>query len=562
MPTTEFWKLLAGLAFFLYGMNHLEESLKQAEGRSFKLFLQKNTRNKFIAIISGLVITAILQSSSIVNLMVLSFVGAGMLTMRNAMAVVLGNNIGGTFNSWLVALLGFSVELNLLTLPLIGIAGVAMIAFKNKAFVAKAAKFLLGLGFLFLGFQYMKESMDSMFKHFDFTPYLSYSRFVFVLIGFVITALIQTSSATVALALSALYAKIIPIETAVVLVLGAELGTTIKVVLGAIGGIPAKKRVALGNFMFNMSTSIFGFVLLEPIIRTISGPLGIKDPIFILVAFQTFINIVGVIVFYFFLNRFGDFLENRFKEEKLTVTVFLPLTSPELSDTAVDMMEKEAGLFIDRAIRLNMDGFHIEHKGMPDTEFEQYETKQTKLTESLSHKEKYNLLKETEGEILSFYAKMLEHHHRKEDLSRMNKLIESVRNAMYSAKGMKDIYPDRQELSNSIVDVQYDLYNELKEQLTGFYKALIEAFNTSDQQECIRQLTNIMAQLKHSFDNRIDHFYTHAGRDTLQEKDISTLFNINRELYSSCKAIVQAVKDYKLNTSDTPDNDIPDIPAV
>ncbi|HJV20770.1 MAG TPA: Na/Pi symporter [Sediminibacterium sp.] len=557
MPTTEFWKLLAGLAFFLYGMNHLEESLKQAEGRSFKLFLQKNTRNKFIAIISGLVITAILQSSSIVNLMVLSFVGAGMLSMRNAMAVVLGNNIGGTFNSWLVALLGFSVDLNILTLPLIGIAGVVMIAFKNKAFIAKAAKFLLGLGLLFLGFQYMKESMDSMFKHFDFTPYLSYNRIVFVLIGFVITALIQTSSATVALALSALYAKIIPIETAVVLVLGAELGTTIKVVLGAFGGIPAKKRVALGNFIFNMSTSIFGYILLEPIIRAISGPLGIKAPIFILVAFQTFINIVGVIVFYFFLNRFGNFLENRFREEKLTVTVFLPLTSPELSNTAVDMMEKETGLFLDRAIRLNMDGFHIDHKGMPDTAFEQYELKQTKFTESLSHREKYNLLKEAEGEILSFYAKMLEHHHRKEDLNRMNKLIESVRNAMYAAKGMKDIYPDRQELSNSIVNVQYDLYTELKEQLTGFYKALIEAFNTSDQQECIRQLNEIMAQLKHSFNNRITHFYTHAGRDGLQEKDISTMFNINRELYSSCKAIIQAVTDYKLNAAENPDNDVP-----
>lgn len=561
MLSTEFWKLLAGLAFFLYGMNHLEESLKQAEGRSFKLFLQKNTRNKFIAIISGLVITAILQSSSIVNLMVLSFVGAGMLSMRNAMAVVLGNNIGGTFNSWLVALLGFSVDLNILTLPLIGIAGVTMIAFKNKDIVTKVAKFLLGLGFLFLGFQYMKESMDSLFKHFDFTPYLSYSRIIFVLIGFVITALIQTSSATVALALSALYAKIIPIETAVVLVLGAELGTTIKVVLGAMGGIPAKKRVALGNFMFNMSTSIFGFVLLEPIIHVISGPLGIHAPIFILVAFQTFINIVGVTVFYFFLNRFGDFLENRFKEEKLTVTVFLPLTSPELSNTAVDMMEKEAGLFIDRAIRFNMEVFHIDHKGMPDTAFEQYETKQTQLRGDLSHKDKYNLLKEAEGEILSFYAKMLEHHHRKEDLNRMNKLIEAVRNAMYAAKGMKDIYPDRQELSNSIVDVQYDLYTELKEQLTGFYGALIEAFNTSDFRESMQLLDKLMEAQKASFNNRIDHFYTHAGNDGLQEKDISTMFNINRELYSSCKAIIQAITDYKLNAVENTNNNEP-VPAL
>jgi len=132
MSATDIWMLIAGLGLFLYGMFHLEDSMKQMEGRSFKLFLQKNTKNKFKAIISGTMVTAVLQSSSIVNLMVLSFVGAGILSMRNAMAVVLGANIGGTFNSWLVALLGFKVELNSITLPLIGIAGICLIVFKQK----------------------------------------------------------------------------------------------------------------------------------------------------------------------------------------------------------------------------------------------------------------------------------------------------------------------------------------------------------------------------------------------------------------------------------------------
>ena len=111
MTSTDFWKLLAGLGMFLYGMFHLEDTMKQLEGRAFKLFLQKHTKQKLSAIFSGTIVTAVLQSSSIVNLMVLSFVGAGMLSMRNALSVALGANIGGTFNSWLVALLGFKIDI-------------------------------------------------------------------------------------------------------------------------------------------------------------------------------------------------------------------------------------------------------------------------------------------------------------------------------------------------------------------------------------------------------------------------------------------------------------------
>ena len=132
MTTSDFWKLIAGLGLFLYGMFHLEDSIKQLEGRAFKLFLQKHTKKKLSAIFSGTIITGILQSSSVVNLMVLSFVGAGMLSMRNALGVALGANVGGTFNSWIVALLGFKVEIGKFTMPIIGLAGIGMIVFRNR----------------------------------------------------------------------------------------------------------------------------------------------------------------------------------------------------------------------------------------------------------------------------------------------------------------------------------------------------------------------------------------------------------------------------------------------
>ncbi|MEO8085984.1 MAG: Na/Pi symporter, partial [Bacteroidota bacterium] len=176
MTVSDFWRLLAGLGMFLYGMFHLEDAMKQLDGRGFKLFLKEHTKKKLSAIFSGTVVTAVLQSSSIVNLMVLSFVGAGMLSMRNALGVALGANIGGTFNSWLVALLGFKVDIGKFTLPIIGIAGIGIIVFKNKKRFYQVSKFCMGFGLLFLGLDFIKESMDSSIRQFDFTPYLNYNR--------------------------------------------------------------------------------------------------------------------------------------------------------------------------------------------------------------------------------------------------------------------------------------------------------------------------------------------------------------------------------------------------
>jgi len=532
MSSSEFWMLVAGLGLFLYGMSHLEEALKQMEGRSFKLFLQKNTKKKLRAIFSGTVVTALLQSSSIVNLMVLSLVGAGILTMRNAMAVVLGANIGGTFNSWLVALLGFKVELNSITLPLIGLSGISLIIFNKKKNLNRIALFFMGIGMLFLGLQFMKESMDSLMKAFDFTPYLSYPSIVFLLIGFAITAVVQTSSATVVVVLTALYSKIIPIEIAIAVVLGAELGTTVKLILGAIGGNAAKKRVALGNSLFNVFTSAGGFIFIQPII-TLIAELGIKDPILILVAFQTFINIAGVFIIYFFLNPYGDFLDKQFKEIKKTYTTYLQNASIEIPSTITDMIKKEVETYLYKAIAFNLGSFHLKpvwiqayHNELP-------------LMES------YQLLKETEGEILAFYAKTIPQLRETEEIKSINQLMESLRNAMYSCKSMKDIYADKTEFSNSTNEVKYELFHELQSSLNIFYTELQHSLTSESTNNTVLKLDELTEQMRKGFNDRIEHYYFHAGQNSLKEKDISTLFNLNREIYSSCKAIRLAVEQYK-----------------
>lgn len=531
MSSSEFWMLIAGLGLFLYGMSHLEGALKQMEGRSFKLFLQKNTQQKLRAIFSGTLVTALLQSSSIVNLMVLSLVGAGILTMRNAMAVVLGANIGGTFNSWLVALLGFKVELNSITLPLIGLSGISLIIFSKKKSLNKMAIFFMGLGMLFLGLQFMKESMDSLMKSFDFSPYISYPSIVFLLIGFAITAIVQTSSATVVVVLTALYSKIIPIEIAIAVVLGAELGTTVKLILGAIGGNSAKKRVALGNSLFNVFTSACGFIFIQPIIALIAK-MGINDPILILVAFQTFINIAGVIIIYFFLNPFGEFLDKQFKESKKNYTTYLQNASIEIPSTITDMIKKEVESYLYKSIAFNLESFHLKPAWIQNYQNE------------LPLLDSYQILKETEGEILAFYAKTIPQLTETVEIKPINDLMESLRNAMYSSKCMKDIYPDKTEFSNSTNETKYEMYHELQASLNNFYTALYQYLTLGDGYDSLQKLDELTEEIKKGFNARIEHYYFHAGQNSLKEKDISTLFNLNREIYSSCKAITLAVEQF------------------
>jgi len=547
VESLDFWKLFAGLGMFLYGMFHIEDTMKQVEGRAFKLFLQKHTKHKLSAIFSGTIVTGILQSSSIVNLMMLSFVGAGMLSMRNALAVALGANIGGTFNSWLVAVLGFKADLGKFTLPIIGIAGIGLIVFKNKKRIYQISKFLMGFGLLFLGLEYMKGSMDSMIKDFDFTPYLQYNRIVFVLIGFIITALIQTSAATVVIVLSALYANIIPIETAVAVILGAELGTTIKILIGSIGGIAAKKRVAFGNIIFNLFTSTLGFILLVPIIKLIKDVIGLDDPLLILVAFQTFINIMGVVMFYFFLDAFGSFLEKRFVDGVKNATHYLPSTSPEIVDTAIEMVEKEVGLFIYRVINLNMEAFHIKEADNATNGFKKNYEDKGFLSDDLTYIEKYNLIKQSEGEIFSFYSKLAEEKIEKNKRIHLDQLISAVRGAMYSAKGIKDIMDDRKEFSNSINELKFDYYELIRAQLTVLYTELVKLSSSDVNTHSFEKLFILLEKVKTQYEDRMEDAFKEAGKDKLKELDISTLFNVNRELYASCKSIIFSMKDYLLD---------------
>ncbi|MDI1305709.1 MAG: Na/Pi symporter, partial [bacterium] len=176
-----FFKLAAGIGLFLFAMYLLEESLKNLSGRSFKLFLQRITKNKIGAVVGGVIITGILQSSSMVTLMLLAFVGAGVFSMRNAMAIILGANLGTTVNSWLIASLGFKVDIEVIAYPAICLGGILLILFGNRKSMKYLAYFLFGFGLLFVGLSFMKTAMESQVQDFDFSKYVEMPQVIFIL---------------------------------------------------------------------------------------------------------------------------------------------------------------------------------------------------------------------------------------------------------------------------------------------------------------------------------------------------------------------------------------------
>ena len=242
------WSLLAGIAIFLLGMSMLEEAMKQLAGRPFKLFLKKQSSSRPKAIIGGAAVTAILQSSSVVNLMALAFVGANVIQMQHALAVMLGSNLGTTFSSWIIATVGFRMNIENIAYPLAGLSGVTMFLSGKNSKLEHWSRLFFGTGLLFMGLNLIRNGMELSLSGINLSSFNTYPLIIFLLTGFIITAIIQSSSVTIAIVLSALYAGAIELIAAMAIVLGAETGTIIKLVLASLTGLAAKKGLRWETF--------------------------------------------------------------------------------------------------------------------------------------------------------------------------------------------------------------------------------------------------------------------------------------------------------------------------
>lgn len=549
------FKLAAGIGLFLFAMHLLEESLKNLSGRNFKLFLQRITKNNIGAVAGGIIVTVVLQSSSMVSLMVLAFVGAGVFSMKNAMAIILGANLGTTLASWLVATLGFKVNIEIVAYPAVCIAGLLLILFGNRKTIKYISYFLFGFGLLFIGLSFMKTAMENQVQNFDFSPYAQMPLIVFLLLGFVFTVIIQSSSVTMALTLSALYAGAINFPIAATIVLGAETGTIIKVLLSAIGGNASKKRVALGNLLFNIFITAFAFALLNPILLLITDVFIIKDPLIGLVAFSSFINLLAILIFLPILNFYSLFLEHFFKETDASAAAFIGHASVAEPETALDLFRRETKYFIHNSMLFNLELFKINTQSLrKQSNFKEINEKRDYF--SKTKEEKYEFLKQLQGELQAFYL-ALRTKLQPEQGSELNQLIAAVRSAMHAVKSVKDIGSNITNLRSSSKDIKYNFFLYHKKETEKLYQEL-NAFISKEKEASFENLQAVFDTIQNNYTAVLNDFYTNAQNTAIEDIDITTIINFNRELFTSNKAILMAVKDSLLDEKQATEfNEIP-----
>ncbi|NNE29596.1 MAG: Na/Pi cotransporter family protein [Saprospiraceae bacterium] len=264
--------LIGSLGLFLYGMKVMSDALTEVVGDRLREILASMTSNRVLAVFTGFLITSVIQSSSATTLMVVSFANASLLTLTESIGVIMGANIGTTVTAWLITILGFKVSMSALALPLAGVGFFLTFSKKNK--VKQWGLFIVGFAILFIGLQFLKDSVPDIKQHPEILEWLKaytdlgfWSVLLFLLIGTALTIIIQSSSATMALTLVMCHEGWIPFDMAAAMVLGENLGTTITANLAAIVGNYSAKRTARAHLIFNVLGVVWMVILIQPFLR-------------------------------------------------------------------------------------------------------------------------------------------------------------------------------------------------------------------------------------------------------------------------------------------------------
>jgi phosphate:Na+ symporter len=430
--------------------------------------------------------------------------------------------------------------------PLLGAAGLALVALQENRRAEQASFFAIGLTFLFIALGLMKEGMSDTVARFDFGRYASYPPIAFVLIGFVTTFLIQSSTATVAITLSALYAKAIPFHLAVAVVIGSELGTSLKLVLAAAGGSPEKKRLAAGNILLNLVTTLLAFVFIDPLIRLVTGAMGIKDPLQGLVAFQTVINAAASVLFFPFLGGLSERLSRRFGGDGNRSTLYIDRVVPTVPGLAQDIFRLEVFYFLKRVLAYNAGEFRLsaEEIGLRG-QFTEREWE--KLASEPHTPHRYDEIKLAQGEIMEYYARLQKGMSNRSDVESLRSQMNAVQSAMHAAKGFKDIHHNKNELLQSGNDLKFGQFAKFNSILRGRLGEMSGLLARQEEGRLLAEpLKNLLAAIQDDYNRLLQSIYLEAERDSLPEKDISMLQNMNRELYSSHKSMVYAISEFSL----------------
>lgn len=498
-------RLIGSLALFLYGMKIMSEGLQKFAGDSLRKILTAMTTNRVTGVLTGVLITALIQSSSATTVMVVSFVNAGLLTLTQSIGVIMGANIGTTVTAWIISALGFKVDISAFALPLLAFA--IPLFFSGKSSRKSVGEFIFGFSFLFMGLANLKNNAPDLSANPDMLAFVQnytdmgfFSILLFLFIGAILTMIVQASAATMAITLIMCANGWIDYHLGVALVLGENIGTTITANLAALTGNTQARRAALAHLMFNLFGVAWVLIVFYPFTGAVSwfvtNVMNVTDPAvavsFKLAAFHTAFNISNTFIMIWFVNVIEKTVcgiirtKQEDEEYRLSYITGGMLSTAELS---ILQAQKEITLFAERTTKM----FGMVKELL-------YEKDENNFLKTYSRVEKYeNISDRMEIEIANYLTQVAEGR-----LSSEGK--EEIRILLRAVSEIESIADSCNNLARSI-----KRRNEFK------------SVFTEDQNRHIDQMFKLVS-------NALDRMNAIMHKSDLNPNDINESYNIENEI--------------------------------
>ena len=552
----EFKVIAAGLAIFLFGMLALEEGFRAFTGGTLEILLGKATDRPWKSISFGIASTTLVQSSSLVSLITISFLSAGLIDLAAAIGVVFGSNLGTTTGAWLVAGLGLKVKISAYAMPLL-VFGVLLILQKSKA-LRGIGYGLTGLGLLFLGIHYMKEGFEAFRDTINLAEYAvpGYAGLLlFTLIGAAATVILQSSHATLVLIITALAAHQITYENALALAIGANIGTTVTAMLGAISANVEGKRLAIAHLIFNMITALVAIAFLQPLLWSVDGissAIGIApdDHTLKLAVFHTLFNLVGLVIMVPFIKRLVGLLQRLvlIPEAALDQPRYISKASIEMPATAVESVRNELIHLYENAYRLISHGLSL-HRGTIASERDLAEAAaDTSRVMPLDIDDYYeHYIKGLHSAIIEFISKAQAQQSSERWSNELYALRQASLNIVEAVKGMKHLHKNLSRYVLSRDPYVRELYNEIRVEIATVLREIEQIRDQGPDAETILSLDAVRLGLDESrrkLDATLDEFIR-SKRITAQMatsimNDSAYAYNIGKNLDDMARSLLSA----------------------
>ena len=515
-------RLIGSLALFLYGMKIMSEGLQKLAGDSLRKILTAMTKNRVTGVLTGMLITALIQSSSATTVMVVSFVNAGLLTLTQSIGVIMGANIGTTVTAWIISALGFKIDISAFALPLLALA--LPLFFSGKSSRKSVGEFIFGFSFLFMGLEGLKANAPDLSANPDMLAFVQnytdmgfFSILLFLFIGTALTMIVQASAATMAITLIMCANGWIDYHLGVALVLGENIGTTITANLAALTGNIQARRAALAHLMFNVFGVCWVLVVFYPFTAGVSwfveNVMHVSDPSvavsFKLAAFHTAFNISNTCIMIWFVGLIEKtvcaFIKGKPEDEEYRLRF---ITGGMLSTAELSILQAQKGivLFAERTARM----FNMVKSLL-------YEKNVDTFTKTYSRIEKYeNISDRMEVEIANYLTQVSEGRlssESKEEIRVMLRAVSEIESIADSCNNLARTLKRRNEFKSSFTPEQ----NEHVERMFTLVGEALERMNIIFHKS---ELTHNDINVSYNIENEINNY-----RNQLKARNIEDINN-------------------------------------